>query len=251
MKPRRLLEDTAMNIKKILLVDDVNFFLEQEKGFLVRDEVRILLANNGEEALETVIKEQPDIVFMDLYMPVMDGDKCCYLIKSHENLRHIPVIMVTPGGGDEDFERCWQAGCDDIIPKPINRFLFEAMVKRYLDVPFRKAPRAPVRLHIKCKLCMNPEKFLSDYTVNLSTGGFFIVSTEIFPVDTQLNIEFILPDENKNIECSARVAWINHPESLINKNLPVGMGIQFLNLSLNDMDSIRNFIKDKTLTPEW
>lgn len=240
-----------MNIKKILLVDDVNLFLEQEKGFFVRGEFKILLANNGEEALETIFREQPDIIFMDLYMPVMDGDKCCHLIKSHEKYQHIPVIMVTQGGCDTDFERCWQAGCNDIIPKPINRFLFQSMVRRYLDIPFRKAPRAAVHLHIQCKSCVDPDQFLANYTVNLSTGGFFIVSNEIYPIDSQFSIEFVLPYDGTTIRCSARVAWINHPESLINKNLPVGMGLQFLDLSLDDMDSIRNFIKDQTIMPEW
>ena len=118
-----------MKIKKILLVDDVNLFLEQEKGYFDRNEFRILTANDGNKALETVKKEQPDIVFMDLYMPGMDGDRCCYLIKADEKLRHIPVIMVTQGVSDEDFERCWQAGCDDIIAKPINRFFFWPLLK--------------------------------------------------------------------------------------------------------------------------
>ncbi len=240
-----------MAIKKILLVDDVNFFLELEKGFFDREEFQILQAGNGEEALEILITDHPDIIFMDLFMPVMDGDVCCRLIKEHDALQHIPVIMVTQGGSDVDFERCWQAGCDDIIPKPLNKFLFQSMVRKYLDIPFRKALRAPVRLHIQCKSCTNPDEYLSDYTVNLSTGGFFIVSTELYPVDAQFNIEFVLPNDGKAIHCSARVAWINHPESLINQNLPVGMGLQFLDLSLDDMNSIRNFIKDQTLVPEW
>ncbi len=240
-----------MGVKKILLVDDVNFFLELEKGFFDREEFQILQANNGEEALEMLIKDHPDIIFMDLYMPVMDGDTCCQLIKSHAALQHIPIIMVTQGGSDTDFERCWQAGCDDIIPKPINQFLFQSMVRKYLEIPFRKALRAPIRLHIQCKSCADPDEYLSDYTVNLSTGGFFIVSTVLYPVDSQFIIEFLLPNEGKTVCCSARVAWINHPESLINKTLPVGMGLQFLNLSLDDMNSIRNFIKDQTMVPEW
>lgn len=240
-----------MDIKKILLVDDADLFLELERGFFDREEFLILQANNGEEALEILIKDHPDIIFMDLFMPVMDGDICCHLIKSHDVLRHIPVIMVTSGGSDTDFERCWQAGCDDIIPKPINKFLFMSMVRKYLEIPFRKVLRAAIRMHIQCKSCTDPDKYLTDYTVNLSTGGFFMVSTALFPVDSQFNVEFILPDEGKTIRCSARVAWINHPESLINKNLPVGMGLQFLDLSLDDMNYIRNFIKDQTLLPEW
>jgi len=85
----------------------------------------------------------------------------------------------------------------------------------------------------------------------LSTGGVFIVSNDLLPVGSQLNIEFVLPDYGKTIKCSARVAWINHPESIINQNLPVGMGLQFHDLSLDDMDSVRQFIKNQALLPEW
>ena len=48
-----------------------------------------------------------------------------------------------------------------------------------------------------------------------------------------------------------RVSWVNHPESIKNQNLPVGMGLQFVGLTLDDMDSIRHFIKNQVLTPVW
>jgi len=66
-----------MNRKKILLADDVRLFLEQEMGFLEREDFQVLMAHNGMEALKIVQEEMPDIVFMDLYMPGMDGDRCC------------------------------------------------------------------------------------------------------------------------------------------------------------------------------
>ncbi len=97
-----------MEKKKILLVDDVHLFLEQEKTFFNRGQFDLLLADNGNEALRIIREERPDLVFIDLYMPDMDGDKCCHLIKSDENLRKIPVIMVTKGVNEEDFERSWQ-----------------------------------------------------------------------------------------------------------------------------------------------
>ncbi|MBC8016906.1 MAG: response regulator [Verrucomicrobia bacterium] len=240
-----------MNKKKILLVDDVRLFLEQQMGLLSRDDFDVLLAHDGIEALKTVREEMPDIVFMDLYMPGMDGDRCCHLIKSDEKLRHIPIIMVTQGAKDEDFERCWQAGCDDVIAKPINRYYFLAVAKRHLNVQMRRVPRYEASLRVEFHSGTEPDRVLSNYCVNLSTGGIFIETTELLQIDSSLNIQFTLPEEGKIIKCSGRVAWINHPESMKNPNLPIGMGLQFSNLTLDDLDSIRKFIKDQTLQPEW
>lgn len=240
-----------MNRKKILLADDVRLFLEQEMSFLEREDFQVLTAHNGVEAFRIVTEELPDIVFMDLYMPGMDGDRCCYAIKSDQKLQHIPVVMVTQGANDEDFERCWQAGCDDIITKPINRNYFLAVARRHLNIHLRKFPRYDARLRVQFQSGNDPDKVLSDYSVNLSTGGVFIETSELLPVDTPLNIQFILPQDNTTINCAGRVAWLNHPESIKNPNLPAGMGLQFMNMSLDDMDAIRQYIKNQALTPDW
>jgi len=240
-----------MSKKKILLVDDVRLFLEQQIRLLSRDDFEVLLAHDGIEALKTVREEIPDIVFMDLYMPGMDGDRCCYMIKSDVKLRHIPIILVTQGVHDEDFERCWQAGCDDVIAKPINRHYFLAVAKRHLNVQMRRVPRYVATLRVESHSGTDPGRVLTNYSVNLSTGGIFIETTELLPIDSSLIIQFTLPDDGQVIKCAGRVSWVNHPDSIKNRNLPIGMGLQFVNLTLEDMDSIRKFIKNQTLQPEW
>ena len=238
-----------MEKKKILLVDDVHLFLEQEKTFFHRGQFELLLADNGNEALRIIREERPDLIFMDLYMPDMDGDKCCHIIKSDEELRKIPVIMVTKGVNEEDFERSWQSGCDDIIVKPINRHYFLAITKKYLNIRFRTTPRFIARLRISYG--ENPDKPFTDYSINLSTGGVFIETADYLPVDTRLNIEFLLSENERTISCKGRVAWVNHPELPVNPNLPAGMGLQFLDISLDDMNSVRQLIKNEALMPFW
>ena len=93
------------------------------------------------------------------------------------------------------------------------------------------------------------KKILTDYSINLSTGGVFIESGNFLPVDTQLRIEFIMPGEEEIIECNGKVAWINHPDMKSNPNLPVGMGMQFLNMSLDNMNAVRKFITKEALVP--
>lgn len=240
-----------MDARTILLVDDVQFFLNQEKTFFDRNEFNLLLAKSGSEALEITRREKPDLIFMDLFMPGMDGDVCCYEIKQDPELQHIPVIMVTSGGNETDFERCWQAGCDDIVVKPINKTYFTAITRRFLQLSFRRVPRFSARIRIQFQGGSEPGKVLTDYSVNLSTGGVFIETVNILPVDTILQVEFMLPLYDKPICCNSRVAWVNHPEMRQHQNLPVGMGLQFNNLSWDDMQAIRQFIQKEGLAPYW
>jgi len=240
-----------MTKKTILLVDDTRLFIEQEMCLINRDNIEVLVAHNGVEALKTIAEKRPDIVFMDLYIPGMDGDRCCHTIKSDKNLCHIPIIMIVEGVNQEEFERCRQAGCDDIIVKPIKHLFFTAQIKRHLNIQLEKTTRfiAPLRIQYYCD--DDPDKVLSSYSVNLSTGGMFIGTKELLPIDSPLNIEFILPEDGRIIKCSGRVSWLNHPESIINQDLPTGMGLQFMNLSMDDMDSLRKFIKNQVLTEDW
>jgi len=238
-----------MEKKKILLVDDDQHILDQEKCFFDRELYNLLLANSGVEALAIIREERPDIVFMDLHMSEMDGDKCCRIIKSDQELHKIPVILVTGGVSEEDFERSWQAGCDDIIVKPVNRLYFMAITKKYLNIQFRKTPRHVARLRMH--FGTNQETLLTEFSLNVSTGGVFIETETLLPVDTILALEFILPQNVETIRCNGRVAWLNRPELMVNPNLPVGMGLQFTNIATNDMNAIREYIKKEALMPFW
>lgn len=71
-------------------------------------------------------------------------------------------------------------------------------------------------------------KTVTNYLVNMSTGGMFIEASELLPVDTLLKVELMLPGNDTPITCKARVAWTNGPHTLKKQSLPYGMGLQFL-----------------------
>jgi uncharacterized protein (TIGR02266 family) len=110
-------------------------------------------------------------------------------------------------------------------------------------------PRRNIRLAIYIGL--DQHKLMTNYTVNVSTGGVFIESNDILPVDTSLIIKFKLPDNDIIITCNARVAWTNEPGQLKKVNLSPGMGIQFVDLSLDNLQAIRNFLTEGDLKPVW
>ncbi len=93
-------------MKKILLVDDVELFLELEKSFLADLHYELLVARSGEEALEIVAAEPPSLILLDLYMKGIDGDEVCRRLRANREWRDLPVIMVTAAGKDEQVKRC-------------------------------------------------------------------------------------------------------------------------------------------------
>jgi uncharacterized protein (TIGR02266 family) len=232
--------------KKVLLVDDVDLLIELEKTFFWRVEIDLLVARNGREALQIITDEHPDLVFLDLHMPVMSGDECCRRVKANPKLRSIPIIMLPHEGNEEDLQRCRDAGCDTVVFKPINRHHFVERARKFLHLVTRAAPRVRTRLSISFGPGL--DEMLQNFTFNLSTGGVFIESKEIIPVDTPLEVIFTLPELKSGLHCHTRVAWVNPQERIVNPLLPPGMGIQFLDISLEEMEAIFAFVKKEFLS---
>ena len=237
-----------MERKKILLADDIELFIELEKTFFRRENFELLVARNGAQALEVARAQRPDLVLMDLHMPEMDGLECCRRIKADPQLRGIPVVIVTQAGREEDLEKCRAAGCSDILLKPINRHLFVETARRLLAVADRAEPRVPARLRVSYGA---GGKLLTDYTINISTGGLFLETAVPLPEETPLSLEFDLPQPPRLIRTRGRVAWANGPDAPKKPALPPGMGIQMLDLSLDDLHAIRDYIKERCLDPTW
>ena len=105
---------------KILIVDDEPFnvdYLEQELEDFGYDTIS---ATNGQEALEKVAAEHPDLILLDVMMPLMDGFTVCRSLKEHEDTRLIPIVMMTALGNIEDRIKGIEAGADDFLTKPVD-----------------------------------------------------------------------------------------------------------------------------------
>ncbi|MCY1076105.1 response regulator [Archangium lansingense] len=106
--------------KKILLVDDSQTVLLMHQLLLADRGYELITARDGQAAVDTALAEHPDIIFMDVLMPRVDGFSACQTLREHESTRHIPIIMVTTRGEPHNVQRGFESGCTDYITKPFN-----------------------------------------------------------------------------------------------------------------------------------
>ncbi len=122
----------AMSKKKILLVDDSSLVIKMEKMILPAG-YDIVVANDGQEAIQRAIVEQPDLIVMDVNMPHMSGFEACEAIRKEDGTRDIPIIIVTTKGDSKSVETGFAAGCNDYITKPIDSLEFLTKVRNYVS----------------------------------------------------------------------------------------------------------------------
>ncbi len=117
---------------KIVAADDDAMVLEVISKSLYGHDV--LTASNGQEALDLVRKENPDLVILDIAMPVMDGIQACKTIKWDPKLKHIPVLMLTGKGGFSNVEESFDAQANDMLMKPFSPRVLVAHVADLLKI---------------------------------------------------------------------------------------------------------------------
>jgi putative two-component system response regulator len=133
------MSDPVRPAGKILVVDDEPANVELLKVLLVREGYAVVTASDGQQALEMVEREQPDLVLTDVLMPKFTGFEVCSQIKQNKATRLTPVVLITALADTEDRIQGINAGADDFLTKPVNRHELRARVsslvrlKRYTD----------------------------------------------------------------------------------------------------------------------
>jgi DNA-binding response OmpR family regulator len=114
---------------RVLIVDDEPRYVRLMEANLSTEGYQVLKATNGQEAVQAVVDQKPDLVILDIMMPIMDGFAACERIREFSN---VPIIMVTAKGEERDRVRGLDLGADDYIVKPFSATEILARVRAVL-----------------------------------------------------------------------------------------------------------------------
>jgi two-component system cell cycle response regulator DivK len=118
--------------KRILVVEDQPDNRQIIRDMLADTGYEIAEAENGEQALAAIANQRPDLILMDIQLPVMDGYTATRRIKGDAALKSIPIIAVTSYALSGEEKKAREAGCDDYVPKPYSPRQLLAKIRQYL-----------------------------------------------------------------------------------------------------------------------
>jgi len=232
-----------MPTKKIVLSNDATLLEILQNSFFLREGFELILVRDGQTGFQAVEAEAPTLAVFDLArLGNHQSLECCRTIKQDPLLKATPVLLILPENPLEDLaDACWQANCDAVVHRPLvaERFLDAAC--GLLGISRRLARRFPIDIQLTFQDMRH--KIFHGRCVNLNAGGMFLATEALFPVNTQLMIEFHPPGLSCPVLVPARVAWVNHPEWRKKCSMPCGLGVQFNTPNQKVKSALRTFLE--------
>ena len=231
----------TQNNLKILLVDDVDFFRDVMCDYFKRTPATIIMASDGEEAINVAMREWPGLIYMDVGMPGMNGIEVCKKIKAHPQLRKIPVLLVFTPDRDATIKEVEASGCEGYLAKPFGREEFLNLGHRHLFNIQRRERRVP------CQMTIDFEINGASYQgrgVDISLHGLYLEFRDEIPPKKHVKASFLLPTiSSKKIEVAGLIAWVNQGFPRQNMGLAQGFGIEFQSIDMDSVDIVKAYLE--------
>ena len=127
-------EQNPLSGVKVMVIDDSNTIRRSAEIFLLQAGCTVILAEDGFDALAKIADHQPDLVFVDIMMPRLDGYQTCALIKNNTMFRSTPVIMLSSKDGIFDKARGRIVGAEQYLTKPFTREELLGAIRKHVDL---------------------------------------------------------------------------------------------------------------------
>jgi DNA-binding response OmpR family regulator len=162
---------------KVVIVEDEATLVRNLAAKLQDDGFKVITATEGEEGLDKIRSEHPDLIILDIMLPRLDGLSICRIVRHDTALAHIPIIMLTARGTEVDKIVGLESGADDYIVKPFSLGEFLARVRAVM----RRAPGAPVPqdelISTNLRLSLTGRRFFKDeQEIKLSNKEFDLLT---------------------------------------------------------------------------
>lgn len=209
-----------MSDHQILVIEDDTRIQELLHYNLTRAGFSVLAAYTAEEALNIVVEKPVDLIILDLMLPGMDGMTFCRRLKSQSATQHIPVIMLTARGEDQDIVAGLEIGADDYIPKPFSPKVLIARIRAVL----RRAPPEEER-----------EAYtIGELTIDRSRHEVTFRGEVIRLTRTEFEILDILASRADHVLSRSEIAELVHGEPFVTTDRAVDVHIASLRRKLGE-----------------
>jgi len=118
---------------KVMVIDDSRTIRRTAETLLQKEGFQVITATDGFEALSMIADNKPDLIFLDVMMPRLDGYQTCALLKHHQVFRHTPVVMLSSKDGLFDRARGRVVGSDNYLTKPFTRDELLRVIEQYCE----------------------------------------------------------------------------------------------------------------------
>jgi uncharacterized protein (TIGR02266 family) len=225
----------SAGVRKLLHIDD---------SFAAREGFELLNAHDTSDLFITARAQKPSIIFItpNDSKSQAPGKCCCHSLRNDPELKDIPVIAIIDGEDKGLLERCQMHKPNDILFTPLSNHLFIAAARRALGLPHRSFGR--LQTCLKVWFGSDRDHLRPSCAFNLSTGGVFIATESEFSLNSKMFVSLDLPDESEPITCESIVTWVNRSDNPEQKDVPPGIGLQFLSLNASDLFAIQSYLNN-------
>ena len=230
--------------KTLLIVDDVELFIQLQISHLGHQRYNIHTARSGADGLEKARSLKPDLILMDLFMPDINGDQICRILKEDPATSSIPVVLVSSGARGMSKTASVSSQCDGLIFKPVRRDLLLSVVENLLGTN--------VRIRDRVNVCIpgtaTQDELEYPVTIHTLSGDGAFVEIREKPIRGDLmELTFTLPDKERKVHVrTAAVVWCGS----LGHDGPEGAGVFFLTIDQEMKKQISSFVqKQISLNP--
>ncbi len=179
---------------KILIIEDEETLIRNLTDKLSADGYSVITSMDGEEGLELIRSEKPDLILLDIMLPGLDGLSICRIVRNDASTMHIPIIMLTARGTEVDKIVGLESGADDYIVKPFGLGEFLARVRAVLrrPLPGRGVPQDEL-ISNDLRLSLTSRRvYKADIALKLSNKEFDLLAELMRNQDVVLSRDLIL-----------------------------------------------------------
>ncbi len=207
---------------------------------LQRFEYSVFSAHTAAEALELISANRPALIITDLVLPGMSGMDLFRLLKQDLRSAFVPVVFMVPPSDMASERRCMDSGAAACISKPVQAEELYRTVQEIIE----PKPRSGIRIDTRLPVSLNNVRLdcaEGACIVDLSENGIYVPMPDPYPQNERVTVQIDIKD--RRISATAAVLH-SHPSTEGRRKKP-GMGLKFVNISPQDQDYIRKFIRDE------